>query len=151
MKFKSLVVVALFASSALVVIADERRAPPPQFNSGDLQGIFFDNLDDAFRGEKPTLQAIRKSAAAATAMAEAKSEPAAAAENDTWTTLVSAVSIEDEVKRLKLHYDSVVTTPAEFNSGGYLDARLDLTVLATLFAVINEYNANVRWKEEAAV
>jgi len=151
MKFKSLVVVALFASSALVVIADERRAPPPQFNSGDLQGIFFDNLDDAFRGEKPTLQAIRKSAAAATAMAAAKSEPAAAAENDTWTTLVSAVSIEDEVKRLKLHYDSVVTTPAEFNSGGYLDARLDLTVLATLFAVINEYNANVRWKEEAAV
>ena len=51
---------------------------------------------------------------------------------------------------MKLHFDSVVTTPGAFNSGGYMEARLDLTVLSMMFAVIHEHTGEVRWKSQAA-
>ena len=50
---------------------------------------------------------------------------------------------------MKLHFDSVVTTPGSFKSGGYQDARLDLSALAMMFAVINEHGGEVRWKDQA--
>ena len=48
-----------------------------------------------------------------------------------------------------MRYDGLITTPGRFNSGGYLTARLDLTILATLFGVIAEYGDQVRWKSDA--
>jgi hypothetical protein len=73
-------------------------------------------------------------------------------EDDTgqWDGLVTPTSLEDEIKRLKLHYDEVVTQPGPFKSGGYQDARLDLMMMSSLFAVITEHGGDVRWKEDAA-
>jgi len=129
--------------------ADERRAPAPKFTSDQLRAVFFNDLSEALRGERPPLASVRKSAQAAVAAANdtpAETESSA----DRWSPLISPTSLEDEVKRVRLHFDSVVTTPGAFNSGGYQDARLDLTVLATLFAVINEHGGEVRWKDQAA-
>ncbi len=135
----------LLASSAAK--AQERRAPPPTFSPDQLRGIFFDQLSDAIRGQRPTLSSLRKATAAAV---DTAAVPAAANEtNDRWSRLIRPASIEDEVKRVKLHFDSVITTPTAFNSGGYKDARLDLTVLATLFAVIDQHAGEVRWKQQA--
>ena len=131
-----------------IAAADERRAPPPDFTPQQTRGIFFDSLEDAFRGPRPTIASVRKTAVAAAAKATAADIPAAA--QGPWSAMISAGSIEDEIKRVRLHFDSVVTTPGAFNSGGYQDARLDLTVLATLFAIINEYQGEVRWKDQAA-
>ena len=133
------------------VRADERRAPVPKVDPDKMKDIFFVDINDAFRGEAPTLSSVRASttAAAAAAVAPAGSKPAVTG-NDLWPSLVSPQSLEDEIKRVKLHFDSVVTTPGAFNSGGYLEARLDLTVLASLFAVINQYPGDVRWKDQAA-
>ena len=66
-----------------------------------------------------------------------------------WGNIVSPLSLEDEIKRIKLRYDSVITTPGAFNGGGYQDARLNLTVLATLFAVVSDHKEDVRWKSDA--
>ncbi len=139
-------------AGATVVVADERRAPPPQFNSSQVSGIFFDDLQDAFPGEPPTLSKIRASSAAVAAKSGGTGPAAAAAptQQDRWSGLISPLSIEDEVKRVRLHFDSVVTKPGDFAGGGYQDARLDLTVLATLFAVIHEHGGEVRWKDQAA-
>ncbi len=131
--------------------ADERRAPPPTFSPGQLRGVFFDDFNDAFRGPRPTLATVRKSAAAAAVTAAASAATASAESGvDPWSPLISPTSLEDEIKRVRLHFDSVVTTPGAFNSGGYQDARLDLTILAALFAIINEYSGDVRWKDQAA-
>jgi hypothetical protein len=136
------------------VRADERRAPVPKVDPDRMKDIFFVDINDAFRGDTPTLSSVRASTAAAAKVATNAMDPSgsqpAAAGNDLWRSLVSPQSLEDEVKRVKLHFDSVVTTPGAFNSGGYLDARLDLTVLASLFAVINQYPDDVRWKDQAA-
>ena len=81
---------------------------------------------------------------------EGAAAAAAPTQQDRWSGLISPLSIEDEVKRVRLHFDSVVTKPGDFAGGGYQDARLDLTVLATLFAVIHEHGGEVRWKDQAA-
>ncbi len=131
--------------------SDEQRAPAPKYSAKDTEAIFFDDLSEAFQGPRPTLASIRSSAKAVAAAA-ASPAPSGSSDSDTadtWSPLISPISIEDEVKRLKLHFDSVVTTPGAFNSGGYMEARLDLTILAMMFAVISEHSGDVRWKSES--
>jgi hypothetical protein len=151
MRMKPLLTSILIVSLVAMVPhlrADERRAPAPNYSPDQLRGVFFSDLSEALRGQRPSLASVRKSAQAA-AVAKSTS-PATESVPDSWSPLISPASIEDEIKRVRLHYDSVVTTPGAFNSGGYQDARLDLTVLATLFAVINEHGGEVRWKNQAA-
>ena len=66
------------------------------------------------------------------------------------SNLVSASSLESEFKRVKLRFDSNVASPGAFKSGGFQDARVDLSILATLMAVIYQYDGDVRWKDDAA-
>ena len=132
--------------------ADDRRARPPEFDESRANAVFFEQLSDALRGERPSLASIRQSSQAQqiTASSPSSGSLSEGDASDGWNKLISPTSLEDEIKRLRLHFDSVVATPAEFNSGGYQDARLNLSALATLFAVINEYSGDVRWKEDAA-
>ena len=131
--------------------ADERRAPVPTVDPEKMKGIFFPDINDAFRGDKPTIASVRATAAAAVASSiDTPAESNSPTGNDLWAGLISPQSLEDEVKRIKLEFDGVVTTPGAFNSGGYIDARLHLTVLASLFAVINQHPGDVRWKDQAA-
>ena len=133
------------------VRADERRAPVPKVDADKMKAIFFADINDAFRGEAPTIESVRATAAAVVAPTAGTTGGATApVGNNLWASLISPQSLEDEVKRIKLEYDGVVTTPGAFNSGGYLDARLHLTVLASLFAVINQHPGEVRWKDQAA-
>ncbi len=133
------------------VRADERRAPVPKVDADKMKAIFFADINDAFRGEAPTIESVRATAAAVVAPTAGTTGSATApVGNNLWASLISPQSLEDEVKRIKLEYDGVVTTPGAFNSGGYLDARLHLTVLASLFAVINQHPGEVRWKDQAA-
>ncbi|KAA5545579.1 cytochrome c [Roseiconus nitratireducens] len=130
---------------------DEKRAAAPEFSSSDTEGIFFDSVGDALRGERPSLAKLRaKQQPAAVAAASGDSDSPEQSAGGTWDKLITATSLEDEVKRVKLHYDTVVTQPGPFKSGGYQDARLDLMVLSSMFAIISEYGGDVRWKEDAA-
>ena len=136
------------------VCADERRAPAPKFTDADTRNVFFDKLSDAFRdGNRPSLASIRKASNAPVVTPDDPQKPGGdpgSKGGDKWTKLISPESLEEEVKGVRLAFNDVVTTPAAFNGGGYQDARLHLSVLATVFAVINEYGGEVRWKEQAA-
>jgi len=154
-KSNHLLVIILVGLGAIIphARADERRAPAPQVDPDEMRGIFFADINDAFRGEKPTLSSLRSTTMAAAAQATSSAGSTAestATGNDIWSAVISPQSLEDEIKRVKLHFDSIVTTPGAFNSGGYLEARLDLTILASLFAIINQYPGEVRWKDQAA-
>jgi hypothetical protein len=104
---------------------------------------------DAGRPSAPELQGL--AAARAKAASEAKPSSDSRRGGGDWAKRIAAVSLEDEIKRLKLQYDRVVTTPGAFRSGGYQDARRQLSTLAMLFAVVSQYDGEIRWKEEAAV
>lgn len=136
---------------AISVQAQDKRAKPPKFSEADTEGVFFESVEKAIRGTRPSLaelQSKRPGGQSTVAKATTKSDDAAGV--GVWDKLISATSIEDEIKRVKLHYDSAVTQPGPFKSGGYQDARLDLMVLSSLFAVITEYGGEVRWKKDAA-
>jgi hypothetical protein len=67
-----------------------------------------------------------------------------------WATVISSTTLEDEVKSLKLSLDQLVTTPTSFASRGHREARVSFTLLAMLFTIIEQYEGEVRWKEDAA-
>lgn len=145
------------AIGSLVVIVDngsaaaqQQRARPPVFDEGTTSRIFFSDLSSAFRGERPTLSSLQKTdAAAALAQASEADDDSDNTGSQRWNKLISPVSLEDEIKRVKLKFDASITTPGAFNGGGYQEARLHLSVLASLFAVISEYSGDVRWKSDA--
>ena len=66
-----------------------------------------------------------------------------------WAAIISATTIEDEVKALKLAVDQGVSTPSDFAGKGHKATRRDLSVLAMLFGIAGEYDGDVRWKNDA--
>lgn len=138
---------------ALPLIAGEKRVRPPQFDAGAFRGVFYNDVTSVVRPDRPSAPELRGAAKAKAAERMAKSEEAAPPASETggkWSKVISPASLEDEIKRLKLQYDRMVTTPGAFRSGGYQDARRQLSALAMLFAVVSQYDGEVRWKEEAA-
>ncbi len=66
-----------------------------------------------------------------------------------WAALISAATIEDEVKAIKLAVDSGVDKPSQFSGGGYQNARYQFSVAAAMFGIIAEFDGDVRWKTQA--
>lgn len=146
-----LTILLAFLGFSIISRADEKRAAAPEFSAADTEGVFFDSASDAIRGERPALSQLRAQEKRRQGGSTPKIEGSGSGDSGgEWDAIVTATSIEDEIKRLKLHYDSAVTQPGPFKSGGYQNARLDLMVMSSLFAVITEYNGDVRWKKDAA-
>lgn len=136
-----------------VGFAAERRAPAPKFGSESFRGVFFTESTEAIRGKRPEMGGVQKAPAAAVASRATGGGGGAATASDApqsgFSRIISPATIEDEVKRLRLEFDSGITTPAAFQSGGFQTARVQLTMMASLFAVITEHNGDVRWKKDA--
>jgi hypothetical protein len=87
--------------------------------------------------------------AGAATSAPAAGSGAASAPGDGWSSMISATTIEDTIKSLKLQVDKNVTTLSDFKGKGHKLARRDYSLLAMLFAIAAEYDTDVRWKKEA--
>jgi hypothetical protein len=66
-----------------------------------------------------------------------------------WAELISAPTIEDEVKAIKLAVDTGVDKPSQFSGGGYQNARYQFSVAAAMFGIIAEFDGDVRWKSQS--
>ncbi|MHB8866979.1 MAG: cytochrome c [Pirellulaceae bacterium] len=123
------------------------RAKPPTFDPGRVERVFFDDVFRRTVGERPR----GKPSAPADSGAAPESDDAAAISPalDAWSGLISAATLEDEIKALKLEVDKVVTTPGAFAASGYKEARIHFSHLALLFDVIAHYDGDVRWKSDA--
>jgi len=126
-----------------------QRARPPEWNS-DVLNAFFADAREKLPGERPNL-------GIASATRPMPDNPASSSQSGpdesgsifAWSKLISATSLEDEVKRYKLVLDQVVTTPGPFKGGGNREARVHFSTLALVFAIIGEFDGDVRWKDEA--
>lgn len=85
------------------------------------------------------------------AQSAGESSKAASPTASVWNSLADPVDLEDEIKRVKLEFDGLMTTPGRFKSGNYRDARSKMFVLATLMAVVADYEGDVRFKKDAAM
>lgn len=149
------------------------RAKPPQFESNKFDGIFFPDVNAALSGELPKSQStlqINSSGTSGNAMAGGGSsgsggsgssgsalgtstggtESGSGSDPMGWKGLVSPTSLEGLVKESKLRLDKIVTTPTAFAGGGYNDARREFSLLSLLFAIIENYPGEVRWKASAS-
>jgi hypothetical protein len=126
------------------------RAKRPNFSKSDWDGIYFENLfEEGLVGERPD-------AIAATQLGPKpeQSNPApgfveAGIDGSAWNGLISRSTIEDEVKAIQKRLAAEVTTPVRFKSD-YLKTHQSFSQLSMLFAVISQYQGEIRWKDDAA-
>ncbi len=121
----------------------KRRARRPVFDAQEVDRIFFNDLYAELVGDRPANISI---ASTPTTAGPATSSAGA---TGNWAQLISATTIEDEIKALKMQVDKDVTTISDFAGRGYKVCRTHFSSLAALFNVIHEYDGDVRWKKQA--
>ena len=151
----ALVTIAVCAGSALLAVGQTKapkvvkRAQPPKFSKTDA--FYADAFKEGLVGERPAN--LSQAVVVATTAGNTSVSPAPAASAGPvgagWAAIISAATIEDEVKTLKLSVDQGVTTPSDFAGKGHKAFRRDLTLLAMLFGIAGEYEGDVRWKKDA--
>jgi hypothetical protein len=135
-----------------------QRAQPPKFTGKEFSGTFFEDVSSVLQGTRPTGQAAAvmaqpagsNAAPAAANGAPSASPGSATGAGDGWAKLISAATIEDTVKNSKLRLDQLVASPTKF-AGGYVEARREFSLQALMFAIIEQYPGDVRWKRSAAL
>ncbi len=127
------------------------RAKRPQFRDRDWEGIYFENLfRDGLVGDKPDRPALTTPVPALADNTTTEESPTGgAASGSQWSQLISAEVLEDEIKRTVARLSGDVATPSKYQSD-YLSARQSFSMLSLWFAVIFEYQDQVRWKPQAA-
>ena len=127
--------------------ASKRRAKAPSFDPQQVSATFFPDVFSVLQGERPKLGA--GSGGSKTAGAATSGESASPQSSAVWDDIISATSLEDEIKALKVDVNKSVTTPTQFRSRGYRSARREFTLLNMLFWIIEHYRGDVRWKNDA--
>ncbi len=147
-----LIALSLVTTLSLIASGQGRklanRAKLPTFDSAKTDRIFFSDVFARLEGERPA------NPNASVVQAPVGGTPAggdtAEGQSYAWSKIISGASIEDEVKAIKLATDKNITTPQDFAGRGYKEVRRDFSVLAMLFAIVNEYDGDVRFKRDAA-
>ena len=94
------------------------RAQPPAFSREEAARVFFEDVFQFLVGDRPRNTPSRPSDSLGL---EEPSPTAAASEADakSWSRVISNVTLEDEIKSLKLDVDRIVTTPSSFAGLGH--------------------------------
>ena len=170
--------VAAIAALALILLACpfvaaqqlKRRPPrakPPVLKESDFDGVFFADVKKQLQGDRPVPGSIANAPASngsgttqsgekegvndSTGSSTTTATEGNATGEYAWVTRMSTESIEAFVKGAKSNLDKIVSTPAKFASGAYEESRREFTLLALMFAAIEKYPTEVRWKKSAAV
>jgi hypothetical protein len=105
--------------------------------------VFFADPQTVLVGPRP---AYKTTVVAASAAGGAKEKSAS---GGAWSKLISTDTLQDEIKALQPQLADDVKTLQAFLGGGNKKARQDLSQLAAEFAIVGEYDGDVRWKNQA--
>lgn len=124
----------------------KERAKPTAVWDKATASAFFADAFATLEGERPDF-------AVADAVAPAASPPETppAAGGFKWSSLVSANTLMDEIKHMKGIAAKAVSSASNFKGGGYNDARQAFSSIALCFAVIKDYDGDVRFRKDAAI
>ena len=128
-----------------------KRSHPPKWDDAQEAGIFFPDARQALVGPRPTKSAVAGGSSSGSAETSAAGSGGSAAAAFAWSHLISADTIETEVKSIVRQLGETLKNPSKFTGGGYQDARRQFSVLAVMFGIIAGYDSDVRWQQGAAV
>jgi hypothetical protein len=123
-------------------------APPPKW-SEKIIGAFFPDARDKLGPGQPGAQAAAAGPAAAASGDTDLADATATGGGFAWSKLISPATIEDLVKAQVAPLEEQTKTPSVFKGGGNHHARVNFTLAAMMFAVIQQFDGDVRWKKDA--
>ena len=133
----------------------KKRAAPPKFDPREVEQVFFPDALKALVGSRPEKRSSATSTNSGVSTgtqpmpSEPETTPATGAKVD-WPRLISAESLVDEVKVYQPLLAGVTRTPNQFTGNGARDARKYFSTVATMMAIIAQYEGDIRWKNQAA-
>lgn len=117
------------------------RVKRPDLKDSERNQIYFDDIfSQGLKGPKPAVLNFEPGSGT--------TSPGKSTDSRTsgrWSDFISRSSIEDEIKILHRGLQKSITTPSAFNSK-FSEVRQQFDILAMLFAIIHEYDQEVRWK-----
>jgi hypothetical protein len=79
------------------------------------------------------------------------SEGASSRKSKLWSTVIAPSTVADEVKSIKIRMDQEVRSPSSLAGERAQVVRRDFTTLAMLFAIVSEYDGEIRFRGSAKV
>jgi hypothetical protein len=124
-----------------------RRAKRPVFAADSAREIYFlDFWNEALRGPRPE---------SSSGHPDDDKGPVASSEGENgdrvekgWSSLIKAEVLEVQVKHVHQNLQKLVTTPSQFNSA-IGQVRDQFGILSVWFAIVSEYDGDIRWKKYA--
>ncbi|MGI9429049.1 MAG: cytochrome c, partial [Bythopirellula sp.] len=123
-----------------------QRVQPPEW-SRDVLDEFFEDAREQLVGERPASAAggEQRPSVATPASGEGEAEEA----EFRWSLLIEADTLTAEIKRINNQLGTALRKSSSFQGGGNLLCRRDFGLLSVLFAVIRDFDKDVRWKRSA--
>jgi len=142
---------AAYAQTKTEKVRRVKRVKRPVFGQGDGAAgdssdgsiYFSDVYTEAIVGQRPDVAALAESSKRKTTADASESATAGS-----WSQLVDATSIEDEVKAQQQKVSQLVTTPVVFQTK-FAEVNQSFEILSVIFSVIRQYDGDVRWSEHA--
>ncbi len=131
----------------------EKRATPPAKWDARVTEAFFSDARTALSGERPKFTSGTPGGNTAdNTGANMPNDPGGSSTGQSyaWSKLISSDTLQSEVKNIQPQLAEDVKTPQTFAGGGFKKARKNFTVLALAFAIIGEYDGDVKWKNQSA-
>ena len=138
---------------AVVVAQEESRKPAKKIRKvkrvakpifdGSKDEVYFKDISKGLVGDRPNA-GTKASVATKT---ESKSGDAAP-NKEGWSAVINGTTIEDEIKSLNQALAKSVTTPVKFKTT-YNDVQQTMSLLSMSFAIIREFDGEVRWQDHA--
>lgn len=127
-----------------------QRKPKPEKFDDALLKIFFDDIREQVGEGQPggSGQVVNNPGVANSGTTPTTTPGTGGGSSTKWSEIISAATLEDEVKATNLLLAEAVQNPGKFRSKN-LDARRYYTVLASVFGVIGQFDGDVRFKEQA--
>jgi hypothetical protein len=150
-------IIALTMSAGMLTVhaqgRSKKRAPPPTFDAREVDQVFFSDARKVLVGKRPTPLTSDLGPAKTVDRTITPSRTGTLpgpGDGIRWSTLISPETLADEVKAYPPLLAAVVKTPSQFQGKGAREARRYFSTLATVFAIVAEYDGDIRWKNQSA-
>jgi hypothetical protein len=131
--------------------APQRRAAPPTSWDKATTGTFFEDAFSQLSGQRPQFVTTVGGVAPGPGGGQPAAEATDSGSGFKWSALISAETLEDEIKEHRERVTPTVASPSTFKGGGYDQARRSFSMLALAFGLIAAHDEDVRWKKDAAI